>query len=640
MNNDRFVKILSFLQDGIFITSEVIANYLEVSGRTIRNDIKELNRVLEGSGAIIESIPSKGNHLIITDLKKYQQFQTNQERKSLGSFVSNKQRNYFLIDLLLKSTGWIKIDDLCDNLYISRSSLSISLRDIRKKMEYYNIKLISKPRYGVKIEGKEFDIRLCMANNIIEQIQKIDKLVYLDDKQEIMDAISLIVTSVFKEYNYRLSDVSYYNLLVHIYVAILRINEGKVACLNDKQLIEIKKRSEYFMAEDIVKKIEHTLQMIFPRDEIAYIAIHLAAKKTVSLGNENNINVVINDETNEIVSHMLQEIYNLFEIDFTNDLELRMMLALHLVPFGVRMMYDLVLYNPLLKEIKTSFPMAYNLAVATRDVLEKYYHKLVKEDEIGYFALHFNLALERKKSHYDKKNILIVCSSGRGTAQLLVYRFREKFQNYINEIVTCELNGIKEIDFKKIDYVISTVPISYPVPVPILEVKTFLGAEDMKNIQVMLSGRDNKQMNQYFSRELFLTNLDFNAKEEVLKYMVHVIKKVKQNIPDCFYEAVLRRERLAANEFGNLVAIPHPDRAMSKETFVCIGILEKPIVWEKKKVQLIFLMSMENNPDRDLFNFYQLTSKFLLNKNYINEIIQKKDFDLFLEFFNKMNSLE
>lgn len=49
--------------------------------------------------------------------------------------------------------------------------------------------------------------------------------------------------------------------------------------------------------------------------------------------------------------------------------------------------------------------MAYNLAVVASEELRKHYNKEIKEDEIGYFALHFNLALERKTVNKIRKYI-------------------------------------------------------------------------------------------------------------------------------------------------------------------------------------------------------------------------------------------
>lgn len=73
------------------------------------------------------------------------------------------------------------------------------------------------------------------------------------------------------------------------------------------------------------------------------------------------------------------------------------------------------LKNPLLKDIKARFPMAYAIALHSSSILtERYGHEL-KDDEVGYLALAFALAIERQNTELPKKNILIVCASGKGS---------------------------------------------------------------------------------------------------------------------------------------------------------------------------------------------------------------------------------
>ena len=232
---------------------------------------------------------------------------------------------------------------------------------------------------------------------------------------------------------------------------------------------------------------------------------------------------------------------------------------------------------------------------------------------------------------------MIVCGTGRGTAQLLMYQFKDNFDKYLNQIYTSDALGIKNVDFTDIDYVITTVPIAYSVPVPILEIKSFVEDRDVKTIKRFLSQGHSRTMEKYFRKDLFLTNVGFETKEEVLQYMVKKIESV-YDIPSDFYDAIFHRERQAGTEFGNLVAIPHPYKAMTKETFVCICILNKPIIWDKKKVQLIYLMSMEDNSNRNLMTFYKITSKLLVNPKYVNELIQNKRFEVLLSLFGEIES--
>lgn len=620
------------ISENEYRTSQSLAEVFHVSDRTIRNDLKEMNEVLLHYGAEIISKPKIGNILHVKDRKKFQKYldQLYQEDEE-NLPITSRERVHYLLEYLLHVERYVKLDDLCDTLFISKSSLSQDLKEVRKYLEQYNLKLVSKPNYGVRVEGREFDFRLCIANSAIERIVNKDMK---KSQQSILKKIGDILQETFDKHAFKMSEVAFQNLIIHIFIAIERIQGNCYVPLEDEQLKTLQKEVEYGMAEEIVSQMEQVFSETFPDSEIGYIAIHLAAKKTIEIDNVMD-NMVISDEVNETVSHMLEEVYEAFKIDFLDDFDLRMMLALHLVPFKVRMEYDIILHNPLLKEIKNRYTLAYNIAVAASDVLRECYHKEIKEDEIGYFALHFNLALERKKVNKRKKNILIVCGTGRGTAQLLVYKYKETFGKYLENIYTCDTMSVGKQDFNKIDYIIATVPIQVKVPVPILEVKFFLEDRDIQAVKTLLSKDHNSSISKYFDQRLFLINVEVNNKEEALQKMVEKIREIKE-IPDNFYDAVMKREKQAVTEFGNLVAIPHPYRAISKETFVCIMVLNKPILWDKKKVQLIYLMSMEDNMNRNLQQFYKITSKLLMNKDYVKEIIQGKDFNVLLQMFHNI----
>jgi len=72
--------------------------------------------------------------------------------------------------------------------------------------------------------------------------------------------------------------------------------------------------------------------------------------------------------------------------------------------------------------------------------------------------------------------------------------------------------------------------------------------------------------------------------------------------------------------------MPHPYKALTRYTFVCVGILKKPVWWDDKEVQVVFLISIGQQPDKELQKFYRVTSKFLLNKEGITELIKKKSY--------------
>ena len=83
--------------------------------------------------------------------------------------------------------------------------------------------------------------------------------------------------------------------------------------------------------------------------------------------------------------------------------------------------------------------------------------------------------------------------------------------------------------------------------------------------------------------------------------------------------------------------MPHTDRTLTEETFVCVGILKKPIIWEKKEVQVIFLVSVSKKKNKKLKYFYKITAKFLLNKKNIEKLIKTGDYN---ELINMLKNIE
>lgn len=637
MEQSTIVQLIDLLPRDSFITSEEVASFFKVSSRTIRKWCKEVNNSLAGNGGGIEVKPRLGIRLVIENEEVFTAFLKQISNVDNNVPNSQEERVQYLLEYLLVSEEYVRLDDLSEQLYVSKSSLSNDLKIVKERLKEYNLILETKARYGMKVSGNEFDLRLCITNNTSERLMEQAGYKTSGNSKNEIEAISKVLNDIFNKNQFKISDIAYQNLITHIFVSVKRLQNNDEIVLGTEELSALQQdyRNEYQLAKQISLGITEIFQQELPEVEVGYIAIHLASKKIIDLQHVRNENLVITNEINQIVKKMLQTIYDFFKVDFRDDLELRMTLASHLVPLKVRISYDLNLKNPLLKEIKTRFTLAYTIAVQACDILKEQFHKEIGEDEIGYFALHFNLALERKKRKIDLKNILIVCSSGKGTAELLVYRFKIEFGNYLNKVDTSELYQLKKIDFKQYDYVISTVPIPIPIPIPILEVKYFLEDEDIQAIKSLFHKEQINSLMKYYDERLFFVDVDFRTKEEVLKFMVDEISRVKK-VPKSFYSSVMKREKQAVTEFGNLVAIPHPNRALSQETFVAVAILKKPIIWEKRKVQFVYLMSIENNENKNLQLFYKVTGRLLINKTHVRNIIKQKDFYFMLETIQLM----
>lgn len=637
----RLIPLSAYLKKDSTKTAKIMAGRFQVSTKTIRNLIKEWNEYFNGCGAQIQSRHGIGYFLSVTD-----QISFNRRLKELVAASheaehipsTSCERIAYLLNDLLSRREYVTIDALSDILYISRKTISADLKEVEKQLSEYNLKLVKRPNYGIRIEGTEFNRRLCIANMIIGRDS--DMLAGSDaEYREDLNKIAQCVAGVIDRENFTINSAAYQNLIIHICIAVRRIRENCYVPLDEEWQERIHRHREYQVALKIADQINQVFQIRFPDEEIIYIAIHLASKQSLfqpePASAESRENMIISEETWTVVTQMLKAVYEAFLFDFCNDLELRMTLAQHIVPLAIRMKYNMKLKNPLLKDIKARFPMAYAIALHASSVLTEHYGSELKDDETGYIALAFALAIERQRTALPRKNILIVCASGKGSAQLLHYRYRQEFGSYVDRIETCDVSNVGKVDFTDIDYVFTTVPIRDKVPVPVQEVKYFLESADIQNMKNTLRdiGEDIPLMT-YFGAELFFPHLSFKNRHDTSKFLCRQVMDIK-GLPEQFWPLVVKREEAAPTAFGNLVAMPHPWKAIGNETFVCVGILDQPIQWGGQTVQVVFLVSISNQKNKNLRAFYQGMTQLLADPDSIRQLIRAQTYDKLLELLEQ-----
>ena len=616
MRDQRQETLLKLLQTNAYVTAERLGASLNVSEKTVRNLMKSLAEDLSGHGAYVEAKSRLGYRLVIEAPGLFQNFLESFSSDSAFRQIPNtsEERIEYLLGCLLEADDYLKMDDLSDRLYVSKKTLAADMKEVERILGDYHLSLARKPYYGIRVEGKEFDLRLCIAHH--GRRGRFAHLLESDtgEKQE-LNRIAACTAKCLKEFDFSLSDVAFQNLIVHLYVAMERVREDCYVPFEDKQLEKLKKRKEFLVAQELVRQLNEQTNTEFSESEVGYVTIHLAGKMSYEGGEQEGENLVISPEISAIADEMV--------------------LCQHLVPLKIRIEYDMALENPIRENIMEHFPMAYAMARQAVSVISRTYGKKLSEDEVAYFALPFALALERQKTQIVKKNILLVCSSGKGSAELLRYKYKRELGEYLNRIETCEVNKIDRVDFKDIDYVFTTVPIPVKIPVPILEVKYFLESEDIRQAKKALSESGEGTAKRYYARDLFLPHVSGGSREEVLDKLCRHVRSVRE-IPEELYESVMLREQLAKTEFGNRVAMPHPYRAMSKETCVCVAVLDHPVLWGEQEVQVVFLVLIEEGKNKDLQKFYQVTSHFLLEERYIKDLIKKRDYDEFIRLLNQV----
>lgn len=626
MLDGRDIKLIDIIDAHPDIDPVDLAERFSVSDRSVRTYVRKTNEAL-GSCAQIEKRRGGGYSLRVLNASAFAALRARDAHAGQDAVPTTPEaRVDYLLNDLLSRADWITVDDLASILFVSRNVITSDLRQVEATLERFGLVLEKRPHYGIRVTGPEMSRRLCLANLTLDCIIGTGGSASLD-------VIARCVSESLAEEDFQINSAAYQNLLVHIAVAVERIRANCYVPMEPEHLERMRSTPEYLIAKKVAAAVERELTAELPEEEIGYIAIHLAGKQTLyTPGSDADANLVISDEVWNVVSRMLEMVWNAFHFDFRNDLELRMNLARHIVPLSVRLRYRMRIDNPLLSDIKQRFPVAYSMALESSCILAEEYGNALSEDEVGCIALAFALAIERQKSERPRKNILVVCASGQGSARLLEWRYRQEFGTWLDRIETCDVAHVASRDLTGIDYVFTTVPLERKLPVPVREVKYFLDEEDVNSVRRILSGEAAAAapLAAYFDERLFLGALDAEDKDGALDALCARVAEV-HDVPGDFRAIVQRREELAQTCFGNLVAMPHPVTPVTTSTFVAVAVLNHSVSWNGQEVRAVFLVSVSSLRDQKLDAFYRGMARLLTSREAIQKLVSNPDFSTLLD---------
>ena len=625
--DDRAWQLIKLLNDKNYTTAAQLAEQIGVSGKTIRNRLKLLSEELEMHGAELESCTGYGYRLHIVDSQKYKAWKAGQTELLWSEHLpeSTSERVAFLLELLLQTDNYIKLDDLCEKLYVSRNTLGTDIREIREILQSCHLRLTSRPGYGIRVEGSEFERRNLMARRMMLHSRlSAQNLLPEPLRRPLVEEVS----AVMKANHLRMQDDAFEELLLYIVMMIQRISDGhEITMTNPERLRDVKASCSSMDAEanDLADALELRFGIRCNALERTALAVHLVGKAQ-PYSQRTTAMTAVQLHLNQLLDLMLEKICTANGLDLTKDQELREALLQHLGPMNVRIKYNIPLENPLLPEIRREYPLAFTLAGSACSVLQEYYQKTIPEDEIGYIAVLLALSLEKTKHAVKKKNIVVVCATGRSSAKLFLYRYKQLFGEFIDQMYDCASFELEEFDFKvkQIDCVFTTVPLSMQLPVPVFQVSLLLEADEIENCQKMLQSESTTFLCSYFRPELFIPHLKAETRDQALQEMCELACQ-HFDLPQAFYRSVLEREEMAPTDFGNYTAIPHSLQIMSDRKFVVAAVLDKPIWWGHNTVQVIFLISLTAD-DTDLERFYQVIYRFISNPGLVQALVSDPEY--------------
>lgn len=620
----RLWKLIDVLSVTEFKTSITIGEELGISEKTVRTRIRELEEEISIHGATVVSKPRYGYCFHITEPLLWEQFESSRYEVKTTTPVDSNEREEYILALFLNQTEYMKLETLSEFLYVSTKTLTNEIKRVEYILNCFQLELDRKPYYGIRVRGNEFNKRCCILQNFYLSRKPFWGVRGKQEEETV--TIARILLDLAQKQEVRFTETAFQNTVLYLSLSIARMKKGFY--ITEELPFESKDsiKQEASLSKRVYERLDFT-GLSVPDAEIWYTGVYIAGKRILESGNQYAANVVASEEIDRLVSRILEEIYLSYKIELRDDLNLRIMLIQHLIPMEIRLRYGIPMENAMEGDGKEQYIFAYSMAQLASTILSEHFKKSISEAEISCIAMYFAMALEEKKVLEKRKNnILLVCISGKASSRLLMYRFQKEFGEYINSLRVCGMHELEQINLNEIDFIFTTVPVYKKVSVPIMQIHDFLENSEIMSVRHFLQVGDIHFLNKFYRKELFFPDVPGKNREEVIHEICERMSKVVK-LPKEFEHSVQQREHLGSTDFGNLTAIPHPCRIMTKETLVAFAVLREEILWSVNRVKVVILTSLKEEKDEDTQKFYEITAKLASDKEAVRSLIKNPDFE-------------
>jgi lichenan operon transcriptional antiterminator len=609
-----------------FLTADHFVEKFQVSMRTVQSDIKKIREHLATTRyAELISVASKGSQLIIKD---YTAFQVNIQQKEIISESNQSDRVRKLCVLLLNQKRPINRQKILDQLFIASSTLNMDLKEADKLLSNYQLSVERNRNSGIFISGNEYDKRKCLlklGHLDIHQGQS-----NMETEESFRQEIEMVLVSVLLKHHFHISETLFQNLIVHIEMAIKRMKNGfyigsdEFGGITDFD-------SEMEVSTEIFQRLAERSYFKVSQEEILNLAIYIKGKSDY----ENDD--YISEEVNTFILHALKEINEKFDIDFRQEIDLRISLALHLMPLLTRIEYNIQNENKLLDQIKQSFPLGFDIAAYMCMLLQNTIDKKIEEGEIAYLAIYFNQYLAKYNDISGKKRILIITSLKRSESILLRQRFATWFSNEITILTLVNTHEVGFLDIEDYDVIFTTEQTELTDKMGAILISFFPSEQEYSKIKLAIDGFNDKfEIVNLFDEALFRYGHFTNKKEVLDKICSISVSKVGDKVFQ-LREAVELREEIGSSYFGNGIALPHPINPILAETFVSVILLKNELDWDSdgNKVHLVMLVAIEKN-NAKVFQLWNYLAKIIQEKGFVDRVIKNPTFENFRENLSQL----
>ena len=590
-NENRIAVILKNIEMQSVCSVESLAAKLDVSQKTIRNDIKELNCLLGGYACISNN---KGTcKLIVFAPKGFTEIR-NKIYKQEDLFNSSHTRMAYMFWQLMHAEEPYLTDDLSEEMKVARTTTISDLNRLRKAIEKYDLKIKGKANTGLALCGDEFKIRLFILENIYEQLylnfplgQTIREKLYDFQERLSMDALGFGF---------------FYRFFV---VMIQRIESGHTITKLEAKYEELYGSSAYMIVDEFLNEIEQVKGYQISKEERLFLSISVAGMRTPANTAEIEQKISISEGVADLIIEILDRIKAELNVTVVAN-ELFDDFVYHVFFMINRLKYGFHIYNPMVDDFKNKYSVAYKMAEIAKGVLEEREGIEMTEDEMGFLAAYFGVFLLEQEPEKKRCKIAIVCGSGKIIGRLIENQLKKIFDVEPEfEFFYGIFDEKRKDDF---DYIVTTTELHMDTKTPVVFMDEVFDREyiqrkfeNMRYLseagRTIRKGIDSLFMNLLDETRFFVLDQESSYDENVDR-MVRALTN-QGELDAGFAQRVREREKYSTMVLDHNIAFPHIKNMLPKLT-LAMGVFPDMLKDDKYgNIRIIIILGIPESMEDD-----------------------------------------
>ncbi|AVK62513.1 transcription antiterminator BglG [Lactobacillus sp. CBA3605] len=605
MNRLNF-EILIFFINNDALTLRELQTHFSVSRVTIKKNIREINEYLDGS-ASINTNQSKF-YLIINNYTVIAKVQTDFLKKDLD-FNDPAKRQATILKTLLKRTGeYIILDDLAESLTISRGTVNNDLKVLRNKLDFYNVKIETKTNRGIHLVVKN-DYMYAVITRML-----VGKYYELGSTWDVPADIKL--TELVKQIDS--SDDT---------VMMIKRNISVIKWLHKYNIRINQPIPQYYqlLTSATTKKLRNFITDIVGDSlsigEWDFISYPFNIKK-ITTDNATLIRAALMD-----VNRLMKTIFPSLKQKLDINLDFKRLLVelqYHLLFLINRAIFDVKAEGFISEDVLNKYPVSTELAQLTLVAIAKKLHIGIRNQELGYLTVYFQMELEEYMAAPLIHRVGLVGPISVGMKKFITEKLKELLDDSLqvdifNSESDLENSSEKYLLIFSNGFLTNNILIDHTPTIRLNAVFNQGTLRERLQISVVDEaigrGLCNFRVTRFNGGQTYLTGVSQLINQEILD----------GQLTSGFINDWHKREQLSSSIFGNGVALPHViDKSGLRRILVTVGLFHKPVIFDNQTVNVVFLVAipyqLDANLSRILSQVYDLIRSIMANSNIYNNL--------------------